>query len=71
MGGDSLSHKTRQIIWQNIIFAMVAKAVFIVLVTLGIATLWEAVFADVGVALGDPQCVPHCSKPTSALVPQP
>lgn len=46
-----IAHKTRRVVWQNIIFAMVAKAVFIVLGTLGIATLWEAVFADVGVAL--------------------
>ncbi len=46
-----IAHKTRRVVWQNIIFAMVAKATFIVLGTLGIATLWEAVFADVGVAL--------------------
>ncbi|OKH46215.1 cadmium-translocating P-type ATPase [Phormidium tenue NIES-30] len=46
-----IAHKTRRVVWQNIIFAMVAKAIFIVLGTLGIATLWEAVFADVGVAL--------------------
>lgn len=42
---------TRKIVWQNIILAMGVKAVFVVLGTIGIATMWEAVFADVGVAL--------------------
>lgn len=46
-----ISRKTHQIVWQNIIFAMAVKGVFITLGTLGLATLWEAVFADVGVAL--------------------
>ncbi|MEM7554690.1 MAG: heavy metal translocating P-type ATPase [Cyanobacteria bacterium P01_A01_bin.84] len=43
--------KTHQIVWQNIILAMTIKGVFIILGIFGIATLWEAVFADVGVAL--------------------
>ncbi|RUT14143.1 zinc-transporting ATPase [Chroococcidiopsis cubana SAG 39.79] len=43
--------KTRQIVWQNIILAMSVKGVFILLGVFGLATLWEAVFADVGVAL--------------------
>ncbi|AFY91079.1 heavy metal translocating P-type ATPase [Chroococcidiopsis thermalis] len=43
--------KTRQIVWQNIILAMSVKGVFILLGAFGLATLWEAVFADVGVAL--------------------
>lgn len=46
-----IGRKTHQIVWQNIIFAMAVKAVFIALGVLGLATLWEAVFADVGVAL--------------------
>lgn len=46
-----LAHKTLRIVWQNIILAMAIKAVFIALGAIGIATLWEAVFADVGVAL--------------------
>lgn len=46
-----IAKKTKVIIWQNIIFALVVKAVFIVLGLLGVATLWEAVFGDVGVAL--------------------
>ncbi|MEO5893677.1 MAG: heavy metal translocating P-type ATPase [Ferruginibacter sp.] len=42
---------TRQIVWQNITLAMVIKVVVLVLGAGGIATLWEAVIADVGVAL--------------------
>ncbi len=43
--------KTRSIVWQNIIFALSVKAVILILGALGIATMWEAVFGDVGVAL--------------------
>ena len=46
-----IAKKTRTIIWQNIIFALTTKAAFIVLGFFGIATIWEAVFGDVGVAL--------------------
>lgn len=46
-----IGRKTHQIVWQNIIFALVVKGVFIALGIFGIATMWEAVFADVGVAL--------------------
>ncbi len=42
---------TRNIVWQNIILAMVVKAIVLVLGAGGVATLWEAVIADVGVAL--------------------
>lgn len=42
---------TKKIVWQNIILAMVVKAIVLALGAGGIATLWEAVFADVGVAL--------------------
>ena len=42
---------TRNIVWQNIILAMVVKVIVLVLGAGGIATLWEAVIADVGVAL--------------------
>ena len=47
----SIGRKTHSIVWQNIILAMAVKALFILLGAIGIATLWEAVFADVGVAL--------------------
>ncbi|MEX2456814.1 MAG: heavy metal translocating P-type ATPase [Balneolaceae bacterium] len=42
---------TRNIVWQNIGLAMGIKIIFLSLGALGLATLWEAVFADVGVAL--------------------
>ena len=42
---------TRHIVWQNIIIAMVIKVIVLILGAGGIATLWEAVIADVGVAL--------------------
>ena len=42
---------TRAIVWQNITLAMVIKVIVLILGAGGIATLWEAVIADVGVAL--------------------
>jgi Cd2+/Zn2+-exporting ATPase len=42
---------TRTIVWQNITIAMVVKAIVLILGAGGVATLWEAVIADVGVAL--------------------
>jgi Cd2+/Zn2+-exporting ATPase len=42
---------TRNIVWQNIILAMVVKVFVLILGAGGVATLWEAVIADVGVAL--------------------
>jgi len=41
---------TKQVVWQNITIAMVVKVVVLVLGAGGIANLWEAVIADVGVA---------------------
>ena len=46
-----ISRATRKIIWQNIALAFGVKLVVMILGTLGLATMWEAVFADVGVAL--------------------
>jgi Cd2+/Zn2+-exporting ATPase len=46
-----IARKTRTIIWQNILFALVVKGFFIALGVLGIASMWEAVFGDMGVAL--------------------
>ncbi len=46
-----VGRKTHAIVLQNIIFALTIKAVFIGLGLMGLATMWEAVFADVGVAL--------------------
>ncbi|MCL2498750.1 MAG: cadmium-translocating P-type ATPase [Defluviitaleaceae bacterium] len=42
---------TRRIVWQNIVFALGVKGLFLVLGAFGVASLWEAVFADVGVSL--------------------
>jgi len=46
-----IAKKTRRIVWQNIIFALGVKGLFIVLAAFGLATMWEAVFGDMGVAL--------------------
>ena len=46
-----IARKTHNIVWQNIIFAMLVKGIFIALGAFVLATMWEAVFADVGVAL--------------------
>jgi len=47
----AVGRKTRRIVWQNIGFAIGIKGFFILLGIFGLATIWEAVFADVGVAL--------------------
>ncbi|NLY43029.1 MAG: cadmium-translocating P-type ATPase [Clostridiaceae bacterium] len=46
-----IANRTRAIVWQNIIFALAVKGIVLLLGVAGIATMWEAVFADVGVAL--------------------
>ena len=46
-----IAHKTHAIVWQNIIFALGVKGVILIMGAMGIATMWEAVFGDVGVAL--------------------
>lgn len=46
-----LGHRTRSIVRQNIAFAIGVKVLVMVLGVVGIANMWEAVFADVGVAL--------------------
>lgn len=46
-----ISRYTKKIIWQNIGFALFIKLGFIILGMFGVANMWEAVFADVGVAL--------------------
>ena len=42
---------TKRVVWQNISLALFVKLLFLLLGTAGLATMWEAVFADVGVAL--------------------
>jgi Cd2+/Zn2+-exporting ATPase len=46
-----LSRATRNVLWQNIAIALGIKAVFLVLAIAGNATMWMAVFADVGASL--------------------
>lgn len=49
--GIQISKKTYKIVWQNIIFALGIKIIVMIFGALGMASMWEAVFADVGVAL--------------------
>ena len=46
-----LSKKTMRIVKENIIFAILVKVIVLILSALGISTMWEAVFADVGVSI--------------------
>lgn len=46
-----VSKKTMRIVWQNIVFALGVKFAVLILAALGIANMWMAVFADVGVAV--------------------
>ena len=46
-----IAKRTRKIVWQNIGFALGVKLFFILLGVFGIATMWEAVFGDMGVAI--------------------
>ncbi|KRB55662.1 heavy metal translocating P-type ATPase [Flavobacterium sp. Root186] len=47
----NIGKQTKKIVWQNIGLAFVVKAFVLILGAGGLATMWEAVFADVGVAL--------------------
>lgn len=47
----NIGRQTRKIVWQNITLAFVVKGAVLILGAGGLATMWEAVFADVGVAL--------------------
>jgi Cd2+/Zn2+-exporting ATPase len=49
--GIKIGKSTQRIIWQNITLAFGVKIIVLILGAGGIATMWEAVFADVGVAL--------------------
>ena len=46
-----IGKETKKIVWQNIALAFGVKAIVMILGGFGVATMWEAVFADVGVAL--------------------
>ena len=47
----SIARRTLSIVRQNIFFALAVKALVLVLSAVGLATMWEAVFADVGVSV--------------------
>ena len=47
----TIAKRTKNIVWQNIIMALSVKGVVLLLGALGFATMWEAVFADIGVAI--------------------
>ena len=47
----TVARKTMGIVWQNIVFALGVKFAVLVLAAFGIANMWMAVFADVGVAV--------------------
>lgn len=47
----NIGKQTKKIVWQNIILAFVVKGIVLALGAGGLASMWEAVFADVGVAL--------------------
>ena len=47
----NLSRKTMKIVRENIIFAIFIKVLVLILTAIGLATMWEAVFADVGVSI--------------------
>ena len=46
-----IAKDTRQIVWQNIFLTLAIKGVFLILGAFGVASMWEAVFADVGVTV--------------------
>ncbi|WP_178195160.1 heavy metal translocating P-type ATPase [Ligilactobacillus sp. Marseille-Q7487] len=46
-----IAKKTKRIVWENIALALCVKGFFLLLGAFGIATMWEAVFSDVGVTL--------------------
>ncbi len=49
--GINIAKFTRKIVWQNITFALGVKFIVLIMGAFGLATMWGAVFADVGVAL--------------------
>ncbi len=51
VGAMKVSKKTMRIVIQNIVFAIGIKVLVLILSALGISTMWEAVFADVGVCV--------------------
>ena len=71
----AIARKTRRIVRQNIIFALSVKALVLVLGALGAASMWAAVFADVGVSviavLNAMRTLRTVSRPAPAAPPSP
>lgn len=61
-----ISKKTLRIVRQNIVFALAIKALVLLLGALGMANMWEAVFADVGVSV-----IAILNASRALMVPQP
>ncbi len=51
VSGIKIAKRAKKIIWQNIVFSLGIKGAVLILGAFGLATLWESVFADVGVAV--------------------
>ncbi|MDY4975536.1 MAG: heavy metal translocating P-type ATPase [Clostridia bacterium] len=49
--GVRIAKKTMRVVWQNIVFALAVKLTVLVLSAFGLANMWEAVIADVGVSV--------------------
>lgn len=49
--GIKISKKTMRIVKENIVFAIAVKLVVLILTAIGLGSMWEAVFADVGVSI--------------------
>lgn len=49
--GIKVAKKTKQVVWQNIFFSILIKVSILILGAFGVASIWHAVFADVGVTL--------------------
>ena len=46
-----ISRKTLRIVYENIVFALIIKALCLIFSAVGIANMWWAIFADVGVMI--------------------
>ncbi|MBU5289216.1 heavy metal translocating P-type ATPase [Paraclostridium bifermentans] len=51
INGIKIAKRTQKIVWQNITLALIVKLIVLLLGATGVANMWEAVFADVGVTL--------------------
>jgi Cd2+/Zn2+-exporting ATPase len=47
----TIGRETRRVVWQNIVLALAVKGIFVAFGAFGLASMWEAVFADMGTAL--------------------